>query len=211
MLAFSLDGDGDRVIMADEKGQLINGDHILGICALSLKKKEDLKGNKVSATVLSNKGLEIMLKKNNIRMARTEVGDRNIVEYMRRHNISLGGEPSGHIIFLNQGATGDGCVAALNVLAVMRSENKKLSELSKVLKLVPQVQISLKIKHKKDLSRIPGYGALIKKINLKNKGRVYVRYSGTEPVIRILVEGENLKSVKAYAKNISAFLKNHLN
>lgn len=211
-VGISLDGDGDRVIMADETGTLIDGDHILGICALSLKKKGELSGNKVVATTMSNMGLETMLKEKGICLDRTEVGDRNVVEYMKKNNIALGGEPSGHIIFLNQSTTGDACVAALNVLAVMRSENKTLSELRSVLVSVPQVQTSVRIKKKSELNLIPGYTSLIENINKKldDKGRVYVRYSGTEPVVRVLIEGENKQLIQTYAKEVSSFLREHL-
>ena len=211
-VGISLDGDGDRVIMADENGDIVNGDHILGICALSLQKKGELRGNKVAATSMSNMGLETMLNNKNIQLERTEIGDRNVMEYMKANNIPLGGEPSGHIIFLDQSTTGDGCVAALNVLAVMRAENKKLSELSSVLVSVPQVQTTVQIKKKSELSRIPGYNALMDDIRkgLKDKGRVYVRYSGTEPVVRVLIEGEDKKLIQNYADEIISFLRKYL-
>ena len=208
----SLDGDGDRVIMADEKGQLIDGDHILGICALNLFGGKNSKGCSVAVTPMSNISLELMLKKKNIRVERTEIGDRNVVEYMKQHNIALGGEPSGHIIFLDQSTTGDGCVAALNVLAVMLAEGKKLSELSAVFKPAPQVQTSVEVNKKPELAGIPGYSVLIEKMEkaLKGKGRVYVRYSGTEPVVRVLVEGEDKQLVQQYAKEITGFLRDKL-
>lgn len=211
-VGISLDGDGDRVIMADEKGNLVNGDHILGICALILREKGELRGDKVVATSMSNMGLEIMLKKRNIHLERTEVGDRNIVEYMKKNNIALGGEPSGHIVFLDQSTTGDGCVAALNVLAVMCAENKALSKLRSVLVPVPQVQIAVRIKKKSELSSIPGYNTLMESIKegLKDKGRVYVRYSGTEPVVRVLVEGEDKNLIQNYADQVICFLRENL-
>ena len=212
-VGISLDGDGDRVIMADEKGKLVNGDHILGICALSLQKKGELKCPKVVATSMSNMGLDTMLKKKGIQVERAEPGDRNVVEHMRKNNISLGGEPSGHIIFLNQSTTGDACVAALNVLAVMRTENKKLSELSKVLVSIPQVQKSVKIKKRKELHKITGYNKMIEdiKTGLKNKGRICVRYSGTESVIRVLVEGKDKKLIQNYADKVTTLLSRQLN
>ena len=211
-VGISLDGDGDRVIMVDEKGELVNGDHILGICALSLQKKRELRNNKVVATSMSNMGLETMLKMRNIQLERTEVGDRNVVEYMKKSNIALGGEPSGHIIFLDQSTTGDGCIAALNVLAVMCTENKKLSELKSVITPVPQVQTTIRIKKKSELNHIPGYRALIDDMEkkLENKGRIYVRYSGTEPVVRVLIEGENKILIQNYADKISNFLSENL-
>ncbi len=212
-VGISLDGDGDRVIMADEKGHLVNGDYILGICALSLQKKGELKNNKVVATSMSNMGLETMLKKNNIHLERTEVGDRNVVEYMKKNNIVLGGEPSGHIVFLNQSTTGDGCVAALNVLAVMCAENKALSDLRSVLVSVPQIQTAVRINRKSELNSIPGYNHLMENIKkgLKDKGRVYVRYSGTEPVVRVLIEGEDKSLIQNYADEVTCFLRENLN
>ena len=212
-VGISLDGDGDRVIMVDEDGNLVDGDYILGICALSLQKKGELQCAKIVATSMSNMGLEIMLEKKGIQLERTEPGDRNVVEYMKKNNIPLGGEPSGHIIFLDQSTTGDACVAALNVLAVMRTENKKLSELSKVLVPVPQVQTAVKIKQKQDLKMIPGYNLLINNIKkgLKDKGRICVRYSGTESVIRVLVEGKDKQLIQNYATKLTKFLNNNLN
>jgi phosphoglucosamine mutase len=211
-VGISLDGDGDRVIMADEKGNLVNGDHILGICALNLQKKGELKNNKVVATSMSNMGLETMLRNNNIHLERTEVGDRNVVEYMKKNNIVLGGEPSGHIVFLDQSTTGDGCVAALNVLAVMCAENKALSDLRSVLIPVPQIQKAVRIKKKSELNSIPGYNHLMETIKkgLKNKGRVYVRYSGTEPVVRVLIEGEDKNLIQNYADEVTCFLRDNL-
>ena len=211
-VGISLDGDGDRVIMADEKGNLVNGDHILGICALSLQKKGELKNNKVVATSMSNMGLETMLRKNNIHLERTEVGDRNVVEYMKKNNIVLGGEPSGHIVFLDQSTTGDGCVAALNVLAVMCAENKTLSDLRSVLVSIPQIQTAVRIKKKSELNSIPGYSHLMETIKkgLKDKGRVYIRYSGTEPVVRVLIEGEDKNLIQNYADKVTCFLRDNL-
>ena len=207
-VGISLDGDGDRVIMADEKGYLINGDHILGICALDLQKKGELKNNKVVTTFMSNKGLENFLKTHNIQLERTETGDRNVVECMKEKDIFLGGEPSGHIIFLNQSTTGDGCVAALSVLAVLHSENKKLSEMRSLFNFVPQVQGSLKVKQKPELHQIPNYTNLIEKIKkkLKGHGRAYVRYSGTEPVVRVMIEGEDKILIQKHKEEILAFL-----
>ncbi len=213
----SLDGDGDRVIMADERGQLVDGDHILGICAFNLHKAKKLNKNKVVTTYLSNKGLENMLSDRKIQLLRTEVGDRNVVEYMRNHGISLGGEPSGHIIFLDQSTSGDGCVAALNVLAVLRSERKKLSQLRSTFVSIPQIQRSVMFNkgkrdiRQKSLSQIPGYLDLLNQVlsRLKNgskEGRVYVRFSGTEPVVRVLVEGEDRNLIQKSADQITRFL-----
>ena len=212
-VGISLDGDGDRVIMADENGALVDGDHILGICALDLQKKGQLKGHKVVSTYMSNKGLENLLNRHHIRLKKTETGDRNVVECMKKEGIALGGEPSGHIIFLDQSATGDGLMASLNVLAVMCCERKKLSELRAGLVPLPQTHISLPIKKKTDLNHIHGYQDLLKRIkkDLHGTGRVYVRYSGTEPVLRILVEGENQDRTQKHAQSIARFFRPLLN
>ena len=185
----SLDGDGDRVILSDEKGQILNGDHILGICAIHLKDQGKLPGLQVVSTHLSNSGLENSLKSRGIKLLRTEVGDRNVVETMREKGIILGGEPSGHIVFLNYTTTGDACIAALNVMGAMVTQNKKLSELRDIIQEVPQVNVSLPVKRKDDLENLKGYKEIISSI--KSQGsRVHVRFSGTEPLLRILVEGQ---------------------
>ena len=225
LAGISLDGDGDRVIMADEQGGLADGDHILGICALNMQKHQKLEGGRIASTYMSNAGLEKMLEKKGIQMLRTEVGDRNVVQEMQKHNILLGGESSGHIIFLKHNTTGDGLVAALNVLAVMISENKTLSELKSVFSPLPQKQFSIKFKNlqKKDplpaahpsasqwLARLPGYTALTKKItkNLNHQGRLYVRFSGTEPVLRILLEGKDEQVIQKHAEELKTFFNQH--
>ena len=209
-VGISLDGDGDRVVMVDENGDIVDGDHILGICALHLQKTGQLEGDKVVSTHMSNAGLERMLKEKDIEFIRTEVGDRNVVEQMQNHNISLGGEPSGHIIFLKQNTTGDGLVGALNVLAVMVLENKKLSTLKSVFSPLPQQQISIRIQKEmhQNLSRIPGYTDLVNKITKKlhNTGRLYVRFSGTEPVLRVLLEGEDKVLIQKCAEELKNLL-----
>ena len=211
-VGISLDGDADRVIMADEKGRILNGDYILGICAIHLQNQNKLAGNKIVATHISNSGLEDTLKSRGIELARSDVGDRNVVELMKKENISLGGESSGHIIFLNQSTTGDGSIAALNVLAAMKLQNKKLSAFRDSIVEKPQVQMNAKVKQKKDLKSLPGYSDLIEacESNLNNKGRVLVRFSGTEPLVRVFVEGDCVDSIKTEAKKITKFLEQNL-
>jgi phosphoglucosamine mutase len=208
----SLDGDGDRVIMVDNKGEVVNGDHILAICAIHLAKKKLLPQNTIVATQMSNVGLDIAMKKHGIYVVRTDVGDKNVVENMRQHGYSLGGEQSGHIIHLDHSTTGDGCVAALNVLAVMKSENKKLSELKNTMEDVPQVLINTRVSKRKDLGTIPGYQKLIEAVEgrLKGDGRLFVRFSGTEPVIRVLVEGRDRAEIGKMAEEIAKFLQTEL-
>ena len=211
-LGISLDGDGDRLIMSDEKGNILNGDHILGICSLYLKSQNRLPKGKVVITHLSNSGLEESLAKNGISCIRTDVGDRNVVEVMREKNILLGGEPSGHIIFLNHSTTGDGCIAALNVLAAMKQKKQKLSSLKSQIKEKPQISLKRPVKEKVSLESIPGYREFINSVkkDLKKEGRVLVRYSGTEPLVRIFVEGDNLSLIEKQAQKINSFLEQNL-
>lgn len=211
-VGISLDGDADRVIMVDEKGQIMNGDHILGICALHMKKKGTLKNNTLVVTQMSNFGLEKKMTEAGINVVKTGVGDKYVVEEMRKNNFNLGGEQSGHIIFLDHTTTGDGCVAALNVLAVVKQTGVKMSELNRIFEDVPQVLINLRVKKKADLDTVPGYTKLVDSITakLKGEGRVFIRFSGTEPVIRILVEGPDKRLINEYAAELAEFIESHL-
>lgn len=212
-VGISLDGDADRVVMVDEKGRVLNGDHILGICAIHLHNQNKLKGNHIVATHLSNSGLEETLKPYGIKIIRSDVGDRNVVELMRANQVLLGGESSGHIIFLDQTTTGDGCIAALNVLAAMKLQDKKLSEFRDGIVETPQVSINIPIKQKKDLESLRGYKELLEqsKNNLKNQqGKILVRYSGTEPIVRVFVEAKSLDKAQQEAQKITHFLEKNL-
>lgn len=211
-LGISLDGDADRVIMVDEKGQIMNGDHILGVCALHLKKNGQLKKNTLVVTQMSNYGLEVKMSEAGIQVVKTGVGDKYVVEEMRKNGYNLGGEQSGHIIFLDHTTTGDGCVAALSVLAVLKQTGVKLSELNRIIEDVPQVLINCRVKRKQELDLLPGYRELIKKIEkqLGKAGRVFVRFSGTEPVLRVLVEGPDKREIASYAEEIADFLEKQL-
>ena len=211
-VGISLDGDGDRVIMVDSRGEIVNGDHILAICALHLSKKKMLPQNTIVATQMSNVGLDIAMKKAGIYVVRTDVGDKNVVEAMRKQGYSLGGEQSGHIIHLDHSTTGDGCVAALNVLAVMKSEGKALADLKNIMEDVPQVLINTRVSKRKELSSIPGYQKMVEKVEgkLKGDGRLFVRFSGTEPVIRVLVEGRDKSEIGRLAEEVASFLQSEL-
>ncbi len=204
-LGICLDGDADRAIMVDEKSQIMDGDTIMGICALDMKASGALKGNLLVATVMSNCGLEHAMKKAGIKMLRTRVGDRYVVEKMLGQNATLGGEQSGHIIFRDYTTTGDGMITALQVLRIMRSSKKKLSDLRKRIKKYPQVLVNIKVRHKKRFDDLPGVVKRIKKVqaSLGDEGRVLVRYSGTERIARVMVEGENRKSIEAMAREIA--------
>jgi phosphoglucosamine mutase len=211
-VGISLDGDADRVVMIDEKGNIVNGDHILAISAIHLNERGLLKNNTVVATEMSNYGFDHLMKKNGITVVRTDVGDKYVVEEMRKGHHVLGGEQSGHIIFLEYSTTGDGCVAALSVLAVMRRTGLSLSELNEKMVDMPQVLINTRVRHRKDLAAIDGYSDLIKKIEkqLSGDGRVFVRFSGTEPLVRILVEGPDRLKIGHYAEEIASFLQGQL-
>lgn len=211
-VGISLDGDADRVIMVDEKGHVMNGDHILGVCALHLKKKGQLKNNTLVVTHMSNFGLEKKMRDNGIKVKKVGVGDKYVVEELRQSGCNLGGEQSGHIIFLDHCTTGDGCIAALNVLAVMKETGLSLSELNEWIEDSPQVLINLRVKKKAVLEEIPGYKDLIKEFEgqLNGEGRIFVRFSGTESLLRILVEGPDKNQINQIAANIAHFLEKQL-
>lgn len=211
-VGITIDGDADRVIMVDERGEVVNGDHILAICALHLAKQNHLPNNTVVATQMSNFGLDQVLRQHGIKVVRTDVGDKYVVEEMRRGGYGLGGEQSGHIIHLSHSTTGDGCVAALSVLAVMQREGKRLSELKQIMTEMPQVLINTRVSVRRELSQIPGYTELLKRMTsqLGDDGRIYVRFSGTEPVIRVLVEGPDKKQISKLAEEMAAFLQGQL-
>jgi phosphoglucosamine mutase len=204
-IGISLDGDADRAIFSDERGNVVDGDQIMALCARDLRKGNRLKKNTVVATVMSNLGLEVTLKGLGVKVVRTQVGDRYVVEEMAKHGYNFGGEQSGHLIFLDYNTTGDGVLSALQVLAVMKREGKKLSELASILTPFPQVLLNVPVAHKKDPHEVPEVASLIKKVQKKlgEKGRVLVRSSGTESLIRVMVEGEKAKEINAYAEEIA--------
>jgi phosphoglucosamine mutase len=211
-VGIGLDGDADRIIMVDEKGKILNGDQILAICALHMKGKNQLRKNTLVVTQMSNFGLEKKMREEGITVVKTNVGDKYVVEEMRKNNYNLGGEQSGHIIFLDHSTTGDGTVAGLNVLAVMCETGKKMSELSNVFQEVPQVLINCRVRKTTNLSDIKGYSELVlaKEKQLGNEGRLFIRFSGTEPLIRVLVEGTNKTEITQIAEEIASFLEKEL-
>ena len=211
-IGISLDGDGDRCILSDENGEIVDGDQIIGLCALEMAKKNLLSQSTVVTTPMSNMGLERALKENGIAMIRAQVGDRYVVDTMRKNGYSLGGEQSGHIIFLDQSTTGDGIVAALKVLEAMKRTGKPLSELKKCIKLFPQAREDVRVSKKQPFDQIP---ELVKKIKvaeaaLLDTGRVFVRYSGTEPLARVMIEGENFDQITALSKDIASTIQRFL-
>ena len=204
-IGIAIDGDADRVILCDEKGEIIDGDRVLALCALERKKEGKLHKDAVVGTVLSNMGLEVYLKANDLRLIRTKVGDRSIVTEMRKHGYTLGGEPSGHLIFMDLATTGDGFLAALQVLAYMLKMQKPLSELAHQMRLFPQKTKNIKIKERKSLEAIAPLQKEMKSVekNLLGKGRVILRYSGTEPILRVTVEGEDDRLVALSLQRLS--------
>ncbi len=206
-LGIALDGDADRIIMVDEEGKVVNGDAILAIAAIHFKEIGLLKNNKIVITSMSNLALDELLNKNGIQVLRVNVGDKNVVKAMKKLGVNVGGEQSGHIVFLDHSTTGDGIVASLKVLEVMQTKKVKLSLLSNRLKPYPQKQINIKVKNKKSLEELSGYQELLKNLERKLEGgRIMVRYSGTELFVRILVEGRNINLISKVIAQMESFL-----
>lgn len=203
------DGDADRAMFCDEKGNIVDGDQIMGICAFEFKKEGRLKGDTVVSTVMSNLGLEHFLQKNDINLIRTKVGDRFVSERMRAEGYNLGGEQSGHIILSDFNTTGDGPITALQVLYLMKKHNKSLSKLVSGIKLYPQILINVEVERKRDIKSIPEIDEAVKKAEQRfaGNGRILVRPSGTEPKIRIMAEGKDQQLVKKLAKDIAKVVK----
>lgn len=192
-LGVALDGDADRIILVDDQGNVIDGDALLGMCALEMHAQRTLAHDTVIATVMSNMGLERMLAKEGIRVERTAVGDRYVVERMREGGFNFGGEQSGHLVFLDHATTGDGLVAALQVLNLMLDRKQPLSALARVFEPLPQVLISRAVKSRPEVHTLPNVQQSIAHAEqtLGKRGRVLVRYSGTEYKVRVMVEGED--------------------
>ena len=205
------DGDGDRTIFCDEKGEIIDGDKIMAICAIDMKKEKRLKNNIVVTTVMSNLGFEIFLKKSGIKIVRTQVGDRYVVEEMLRQGCNLGGEQSGHIVFMDHNTTGDGAISALQVLAVMCKTGKPLSKLASGIPIYPQVLLNVPVPKPKSIEKFPAVMSAIKKAEKElRSGRILVRPSGTEPKIRIMVEGSSMHKITALAEELAEVIKSNM-
>ena len=200
-LGLALDGDADRIIFIDHKGNVIDGDKIMAICARDLKGRNELSQNTVVATVMSNLGLHVALKKMGIDMVRTAVGDRYVVERMRADGYNFGGEQSGHMIFLDHNTTGDGILTALQVLAVMVREGRPLEELAGIMESFPQVLVNVRVSRRADLDSLPEFRTQCVKVQqaLGDNGRLLVRFSGTEPVVRVMLEGEDEDRIRQLA------------
>ena len=198
-IGIALDGDADRVIVVDEKGQIVDGDAVMALCATRLLKNQRLAKKTLVATVMSNMGLERALEAAGGKVLRTAVGDRYVVEEMRKSGYTLGGEQSGHLIFLDHATTGDGLVAALQVLAIMIAEGRSLSELAHVMQRVPQVLESVTLSQRKPIEEMPALSREMQLVEKKlgREGRVLVRWSGTEPKLRLMLEGPDETVLKA--------------
>ncbi|NTV14718.1 MAG: phosphoglucosamine mutase [Desulfobulbaceae bacterium] len=203
-IGIALDGDGDRLIVADEKGNIVDGDHIMAICASALLSQRHLRKKTLVATVMSNLGLELAMKKLGGKLVRTGVGDRCVVEEMRRGGYNFGGEQSGHLIFLDHNTTGDGILAALQLLAIMIRRGQPLSELAAIMEACPQVLKNVRTTRKLNPAEIPGFSAKIATLEkeLGESGRILVRPSGTEPVIRVMVEGSDSGQIESMADEL---------
>ena len=207
-IGIALDGDADRAILVDEKGAVLDGDQVLAVCAQDLVERGKLSGGAVVATVLSNLGLEKSVEGMGLELVRTPVGDRHVVEAMRAGGYNLGGEQSGHVVFREHATTGDGLITALQVLARMRLTGKPLSELRRVFERFPQTMITVGVAEKPPLETLPSVTDLIGEIekSMAGSGRVLVRYSGTEPAVRVMVEGSDEQRVGEYAEEIAGEL-----
>lgn len=207
-IGIALDGDADRVIFCDNKGNIVDGDKILAICTRELLNRGFLKKKEIVSTIMSNKGLEVYLEKMGIKLHRANVGDRYVVEAMKERGINLGGEQSGHIIFLDHTTTGDGLLASLQVLSIMKRMELSLYELVKDIELFPQVLKNVEVSDKKPLENIQGLTSMVDNFekSLGDRGRINIRYSGTEQLARVMVEGEDIKNIDTIADNITELL-----
>jgi phosphoglucosamine mutase len=205
-IGFALDGDADRVIVIDEKGQIVDGDAVMAMCATRMKGAGELKGDTVVATVMSNLGLERALAARGLRLLRTPVGDRHVVEAMRAGGFNLGGEQSGHLVFLDHASTGDGLIAALQVLALMIRTARPLSALAgEALDRVPQVTESVTLPARRPLEEMPALPRTSDRVRaaLGSDGRVLVRWSGTEPKLRVMLEGPDEDRIREWARDLA--------
>lgn len=211
-IGIGLDGDADRVILCDDNGEIVDGDQVMAILAADLSDRGGLAKNTLVATPMSNMGLEIALRKKGISVVYAGIGDRAVVDLMRKQGYNLGGEQSGHILFLDHGSTGDGTVAALAVLSVMKRTGKPLSELRNLMTVVPQVLRNVRVSQKLPIEEIAELNTLIKKtkLDLGDTGRLLVRYSGTEPLCRVMIEGENEELIHRLAEDLAGAIQKRL-
>ncbi len=208
----AFDGDGDRAILIDEHGKVVDGDAVLYLCAKHMRTGGRLKGNAIVATVMSNIGLEIALRDTGIGMLRCPVGDKYVMEELVRRDLALGGEQSGHVIFSDHLFTGDGIVTALAVVRAMVESGRELSALAGELVTYPQVLVNVRVKEKRALDSVPAIKAVTDAIETKltGAGRLLIRYSGTEPLLRIMIEGKDQHEIQGWAEEIASAVRTHL-
>ena len=209
-IGLAFDGDADRMLAVDENGEMVDGDQIMAICGCHMKKKGTLKKDTIVVTVMTNLGFTLMGQKEGIHIEKTKVGDRYVLENMMENGYNIGGEQSGHVIFLDDNTTGDGLLSALHLLNVMVEEKKPLSELAKVMEVLPQALVNAKVPtHKKDAYMeyaeiAEAIGQLEEKF--KGEGRVLIRPSGTEPLVRVMIEGKNQEEIQADAECLAELI-----
>ena len=211
-LGIAYDGDGDRAIFVDAGGRIVDGDAVMLMCAKQMRAEGRLKGDAIVATVMSNIGLEIALRDAGIGLIRSAVGDKYVMEEMLRRDLSLGGEQSGHVIFSEYLFTGDGLATSLNVLRTMAATRRTLADLASELTAYPQVLMNLRVHHRVDLKTIPEVAAVIADVEsrLAGNGRLLVRYSGTEPLLRVMLEGRDESEIRRWGQQIIDAVKQHL-
>ena len=211
-MGIAFDGDGDRSIFVDHRGGVVNGDAVLLMCGRQLQREGRLKGNAIVATVMSNIGLESALRKLGIGLVRCPVGDKYVMEEMLSRALALGGEQSGHIIFSDYLFTGDGLCTALNVLRTIALTGRSLADLASDLPSCPQVLLNVRVREKLELQRVPAVAAVISRVQsrVEGQGRLLVRYSGTEPLLRVMLEGQHEHEIRAWAQEIIDVVKEHL-
>ena len=211
-LGIAFDGDGDRAILVDRTGKIVDGDAVMLMCAKQMQAEGRLKGNTVVATVMSNIGLEIALRDAGINMVRCPVGDKYVMEEMIQRNVSLGGEQSGHVIFSEYLFTGDGLATSLNVLRTVAATGRDLADLAGELRTYPQVLMNVRVDRKVDLKTVPQIAAVMSSVEsrLAGNGRLLVRYSGTEPLLRVMLEGQDQDEIRRWGQEIVDAVKQHI-
>lgn len=211
-LGIAFDGDGDRALFVDHRGHAVDGDAVLLFAGIQLQREHRLPGNAIVATVMSNIGLEIALRERNIELLRAPVGDKYVMEQMQQRGLALGGEQSGHIIFADHLLTGDGIGTALQVLRIMETTGRELDDLAGALVTYPQVLVNVRVRERADYASIPSIAECIRQVETRvdGHGRVLIRYSGTEPLLRIMIEGRDHHEIEAWANEIAASVKAEL-
>jgi len=211
-LGVAFDGDGDRAIFVDHQGRIVDGDAVLLMCGRQLQREGRLKGDAIVATVMSNIGLELALKPLGIELVRTAVGDKYVMEEMLKRDLSLGGEQSGHIIFSDYLFTGDGLCTALNVLRTVALSGRTLADLASDLTAYPQVLLNVRVRERVQLDTVPAVAKAIARVEARvaGQGRLLVRYSGTEPLLRVMLEGQQQEQIRGWAQEIVDVVKEHL-